>query len=66
MTQLNVLLTDNTTVVTVSIPANMATVQPRLFAPDVFLDSIFRRGYFWNPTKTTAYSANQIKSIAYQ
>jgi hypothetical protein len=64
--QLNVLLVDGSTVITVAIPANMATLQPGLNPVDSMLDAIFRRGYFWNAAKTTVYPLSQIKSITYQ
>jgi hypothetical protein len=64
--QLNILLTDGTTVVTALIPANVATLQPGLNAADQMISTIFRRGYFWNQAQATAYPAGQIKSITYQ
>jgi hypothetical protein len=66
MTQLNILLVDNTTVVSVPIPPNMATVQPGLHPADTMIGTIFRRGYFWNQTATTSYPVTQVKSITYQ
>jgi hypothetical protein len=64
-TQLNITLLDGSTVITVPIPPAFAVAQPGLNAADSLLSSIFKRGYFWNGARTTAYSANQIKSVTY-
>jgi hypothetical protein len=66
MAQLDILLTDGSTTVVVAIPPNMATVQPGLHPADTMVATIFKRGYFWDPTQTKAYPVTQIKSIAYQ
>jgi hypothetical protein len=64
--QLNILLIDNTTVVTVAIPANMQSARPGLNPYDTMIATIFRRGYFWNAAQTTACPTSQIKNITYQ
>jgi hypothetical protein len=65
-TALNILLTDNSTVVTVPISAAVRdSSQGGLFGPDVVLSDILRRGYFWNSAHTASYPVSQIKSVTY-
>ena len=71
-TQLTVTLTDNSTVI-VAIPASLQNLnsgqtsssQTGFDSVDVLLDGIFRRKYFYDSTRGTAYSKEMIRSITW-
>jgi hypothetical protein len=69
-TQLTITLTDSSTI-TVNIPAglqNLNSTQTNSSgydSIDLMLDAVFRRKYFYDSTRTTAYSVELIKSITW-
>jgi len=71
-TTLTVTLLDSSTV-TINIPTAMqglnsdqtASGQTGYSSVDLLISSIFQRGYFFDSTRTTAYNAEQVKSITW-
>ena len=71
-TTLTITLTHNSTI-TVNIPAGLQNLnsgqtsasQTGFDSVDLMLDGIFRRKYFYDSTRSTAYSVELIKSVTW-